>query len=260
MSEIGFVHRGRKRIFDALTGFDTGDYISPQAKFSKTSEMARGRTRTRTARRSRRRRPRKMFRRVARSVQPYSIVRKLKTCTTFSLDPAAGAIATQLLCLNSAYDPTQAIGAGQPLGFDQYTSLYQRVAVLGWSVHLQIVSTDNTNPLVVGFCPLVSGSALTSYQHYRELPANKSVIVTPDIDKNILMARGKVKTYFMPKSGRMLSDDTVTHGIGGDPSRKLYGHIYAEDMNLSADPSTVRIVATITQIVCFYVPEVPARS
>ena len=101
-----------------------------------------------------RRRRRVRVGRGIRTVQPYMISRNLKTVVVFSIDAGAGTIYQQSVKLNSAFDPTGTLGSGQPLGFDQYTALYQRCAVVKWSVKLEICSTDNTNPLVIGFTPL----------------------------------------------------------------------------------------------------------
>lgn len=196
-----------------------------------------------------------------RAVQPYTIIRKFKTSVGFNLDPAvAGALSGNKIKLNSAYDPTGDLGSGQPLGYDQYTALYQRAAVIGWMVKIQLVSIDNTYPIVVGFTPMVSSTLLTAYDHYRELPGTVSTVVTPDVDKNFLSCKGRVKHFFLPRSARLLGDDTVTHGVGSDPSRILYGHIWAQALDKANDTNVVRIVMDVHQVVVFYVPEIPSRS
>lgn len=206
-------------------------------------------------------RRRRFRRRIGRTVQPYSITRIVKTCQSFNLDPgAAGSLNSLQFKLNSAYDPSGNLGAGQPLGYDQYTALYQRAGVVSWRMKLELVSTDNTYPIVVGMTPMVSSTALTSYNHYKELPGTVSTIVTPDVDKNFLKAKGGVKRWFMPKSGRMFADDTITHGVGSDPSRILYLHLWAQDLSAANDTAAVRCVATLYQTVRFYVPEIPTRS
>lgn len=213
----------------------------------------------------RRRRPsrfrRRRYGRRVSTLQPKSIVRRFKTVKYFTLNPVAGDLYSQQLKLNSPFDPNGGAGSEQPLGWDQYTALYQRSAVVSWSVNIEAVSTDNTNPIKIGFTPMVSSTGLTEYQHYMELPATVSTVLTPDIDKTLLRSRGGVKKWFLPRGGRMLADDTLSHGTSaGDPSRILYGHVWAEAMDGAADPATVHFTVTMWQTCVLYVPAIPARS
>lgn len=215
-------------------------------------------------RRRARRTRRKLYRRKRRTVQPYAITRNLKSVVAVTLNPAAGgAIATigsPWVKLNSAYDPTGVLGAGQPLGYDQYTALYKRAGVVKWSAKLELCTVDNAAPISVGITPTVSGTALSNYNHYKELPGTKSAIITPDVDKMTIFVRGGVKRYFMPKSGRLLSDERATHAIGADPSDLLYAHIWAQPMDQSSDAGVIHGILTLWQTVVFFQPEVPARS
>lgn len=217
---------------------------------------------SRYKRRTGRRYRRRFYRRIGRTLTPYSITRTLKTVIGgVTLDGgAAGAIAMWKLKLNSAFDPTGDINSQQPMGFDQYSALYQRCAVVKWFVKVELASTDNTYPIVVGCTPIVSATALTTYSHYKEQPGTVSVLVTPDVDKNKFTCRGGVKRFFLPKSASMLADDTITHGVTGDPSRLLYLHLWAQDLAITNDVANVRAIVTLYQTVVFYVPEVPARS
>lgn len=238
---------------------DIAGFVAPKKNIGKRYKMAR-----RSYKRRNKRRGRKIYRRKRRTVQPFQIVRTMKSVVAFAIDPAGagalGAIGTPWLKLNSGYDPTGILGSGQPLGYDQYTALYKRAAVAKWSCKIEICTVDNTTPICVGFTPTISSTALTNYNHYKELPGTVSSIVTPDVDKLTMFARGGVKKYFMPKSGRMLSDDQCTHAIGSDPTNLLYGHIWAQPMDQSSDAGIIRGVITIWQTVIFYQPEVPARS
>lgn len=48
-----------------------------------------------------------------------------KLCTTYRHSYTQGAFIDQVLCLNSLYDPLQAIAAPQPMWFDEYSRLYK---------------------------------------------------------------------------------------------------------------------------------------
>lgn len=207
----------------------------------------------------RRRRRTNRYRRIGRSLSPYSIVRRLISCYSTSLDPASGFLSYAHLNLNSAYDPTGSLTANQPLGFDQYTALYKRYCVIGWSLKLEWCSTDNTIPIMVGFTPL-EDTTKREFQHYKELPHTVSSIVTPDIDKLTQFTRGGIKRQMLPGGGKLLSDDTLSASVSANPSRMLYGHIWAQPMDTTVDPTNVKVVLTLYQTIVFFVPETPARS
>lgn len=213
-----------------------------------------------SSKRKRRGRGRRRYR-IGRTLQPSSIVRKLKSSMFFALNPAAGAISTLYCHLNSAYDPMGSIsGTRQPLGFDQYMALYNRYTVIGWKVTLEAVSTDNTNPLVIGFTPSVTSTALTTVYHYKELPGTVQRILTPDIDKTALATKGSVKRWLCPSGGKLVTEADYSGTASTDPSRILSGHFYAQAMDESADPANVNFVVTLTQIVVFHNPITPSRS
>lgn len=153
-------------------------------------------------------------------------------------------------------------GAGQPLGYDQWCALYQKYVVIGWRVRLELVTVDNSNATVVGFCPLTTSSALASFSHYKEVPGNKSVICTPDIDKNEILTSGGVERYLLGnrRAGRMFSDDQLYAATSANPTRPLYGHIYVQPMDMAADVSAVQWILTLEQIVVFFDPITPSRS
>lgn len=249
----------KREFFDPLTGstFTGGVY-----KWRRSGLIHASMARRRVARaRPRYRRRRRFKRRVTRAVQPYSIVRKLKTVRQFDLNCGAGSIYVETVKLNAGDDPTGTLGSLQPLGWDQYAALYQRACVIGWDVKVEACSTDNTNAIVVGFAPMVESSGLTQYEHYKEQAACVSRIMTPDIDKIVFGSRGSVKRWLLPQGGRMLSDANLAGGVTTtDPNKVLYGHLFAQAMDNSADPAVVHCIVTITQIVAFFQPIVPSRS
>lgn len=211
----------------------------------------------RSLRRKRRRTRRKG--KFVHAVQPYSIVRKLKTSLNWSSDTAAGAMGSHILKLNSAYDPTGNGGSGQGLGFEQYEALYNKYCVVGWKVEATFISTDNTVPIAVGFTPTTQSTATGAYLQNKEMPGTVMRIITPDIDRIHLTAKGSVKRWLLPKGGHMLSEDTLQATVSTDPSRQLYGHLFTQCIT-GADPAAVNVVYTIEQIVIFFDPKVPARS
>lgn len=185
---------------------------------------------------------------------------KLKSTCYSSVDPGAGTIYVNTLNLNSAFDPTGTFGTGQPLYYDQWSTMYNRYVVLGYKVSVQAVSTDNTNPVVVGFTPIMNSTGLSDWKNYREIAGTTQKVLSSDVDRAWFTVKGSIKKFAEPQGGSLLNDDTVRATVDANPTRMLHGHIYVQAMNSSADPSAVHLIVTVTQIVKFYVPVIPSRS
>lgn len=122
-----------------------------------------------------------------------------------------------------------------------------------------VAPSENTSPIVVGICPTVDSTARSDALHYGELPGNVSRILTPDGDHQVFSFYTRVKPWLLPK-GKMLTDDTVSAAVTGDPARLLYGHIYAQAQDHTSDPGVVQFTVTQTMWVCFMNRKQPARS
>lgn len=195
-------------------------------------------------------------------VTPYSIVRRIPTSWFNSLDAGAGTLSVDIIKLNSAYDPTGSISPSlQGMGMDQYEALYNKYCVVGFKIHVQAVSTDNTNPVTVGFLPTTSSATLTTQHRYMEQNGCFFKIMTPDIDKITFTYKGSVKKHLLPRGGKLLTDDINSGAtMTSDPSHILYGHIFVQTQDNTADPAAVKYTAKLEQIVVFYDPKTPARS
>lgn len=226
--------------------------------------MARSKTTTKQPKKPTRNARRRKKARVMRAVMPYSIIRKLKTCGYTDLNAGSGTpppISAHQFYLNSAFDPQGTASAtAQGLGYDQYEALYKRYCVVGYKVTFEAVSTDNTNPIIVGFTPTPDSTALTTYNHYKELPGTVAKIMTPDIDKVYINAKGSVKRWMLPRGGKIYSDDLHSALFSTNPTKILYGHLWCSSTQNGTDPASVNIVYTIEQIVMFYDPKIPSRS
>lgn len=224
--------------------------------------VSKRRPRTRLAARRRKRYGRNV--RPQRSIRniPYAITRVLTTTFRVNLDPAAGsAITTNVIALNGAYDPTLALGAVQPLYFDQYNTMYQQYTVLGWNLQVDAVSTDNTNPVIIGVTPMTTSTALTVPEHYLEAKGTTHKIMTQDIDKVVVYNRGSVKKWLRPNGGSLINDTTYSGSPTTNPTTVLFGHIWAAAVAYTGtDPSTVNTIIKLQQVIRFFNPVVPARS
>lgn len=190
------------------------------------------------------------------------MVRRLKTCSFRNLDPGgAGNIVSATFFLNSAKDPLGTASAtDQGLGYDQYESLYNKYCVIGWKVTFEVVSLDNSSPLLVGFTPSTDINAPGSYNQALELPGTVWRTVTPDVDKVAFGTRGTVKKWLMPRGGKLLTELELNASVAASPARLLYGHFWTQPVDQATDTAAVRFVYVLEQIVVFYDPKMPSRS
>lgn len=84
--------------------------------------------------------------------------------------------------------------------------------------------------------------------------------MTPDMDKVVFGKKGPVKSWLLPRGGRLLTDDLCTAAVTADPAKVLYGHIWTQPIDGTSDPGVVRFIVTLEQIVVFFSPKSPARS
>lgn len=222
------------------------------------TSMARRKYRSRRRRRSRRSKKSAWKKPL---VAPWSIIRKLPTSWYNSLNPGAGTLSVDIIKLNSAYDPSGSISPSiQGMGMDQYEALYNKYCVVGYKLHITAISTDNSNPVTIGFTPTTTSSTLSSQHRYMELPGTVYRVVTPDIDRVTFTVKGSCKKHLLPRGGKLLTDDTFASGVGGDPTKLLYGHIWAQAQDNAADPGVIQYTIKVQQLVVFYDPKTPARS
>lgn len=235
----------------------TATIKTPTPRTRTAATMKRYRSNTRT--KSRRRRGRRQFgRRISRGI-PNMITQRVRTVFTKTWNlAAASALVCNIAHLNSAHDPSGEFGSGQPLRHDQYSALFRKYQVMGWSIKLEVVTKDNTYPLMVGFNCLTTDTKLTSYEHYKEL-GGVSQLVTPDMDKTLILARGGVRRYLHPR-GSSGSVEELQAAIGSDPTKLLYGHFWVQATDSGVDAGEITLVITLTQLVRYFQRESPARS
>lgn len=227
-----------------------------------TTTMARSSGRTYKKRSRRRFRGRIFRRRRLRYLQPWSQKVALKTVFGGAFNAGVGTVAAAIWAANGCNDPYLADASAQPLGFDQWSTLYRRYVVIGYRLDIRAIAQDNTNPIVVGITPLTSSTALTSYAQYQEAPGTVFEFMTPDLDKTRLSLKGSVKKFLYGgmRRGGLLADDEVSALTSANPTRPVYLHCWVAAADTAVDPAAVLVNATLHQIVVFFDPIVPGRS
>lgn len=103
---------------------------------------------------------------LSRSPFPASIVTKMRYNETILLNPGISTPAVHYFSANGLYDPNITGSGHQPLGFDQYTPIYDHYTVLGSRITIRAVANDSSTPLganMVGVYTNDDTTAVTSY-------------------------------------------------------------------------------------------------
>lgn len=93
---------------------------------------------------------------------------------------ALGALSNYIYRGNSAFDPEQAVGGGQPLGFDQWSAFYNRYQIMGSKIEVEYLpdpATAPAQPVQLILVPTDSTTAITGLAQAMELPYSKSTLV-----------------------------------------------------------------------------------
>lgn len=144
------------------------------------TRRARPRRTRRMVRRYRRRRPRPAAMRILSRRMPalFPDVAKVKfhysTLESFSLEQ--NIIGNRVYRLNSLYDPEFALGGGQPMGFDQWSTFYLKYLVYASRIKLEFIM-ESVNPIEVFLGPDNDESPPSTSDQWVSLPYYKHKVV-----------------------------------------------------------------------------------
>lgn len=197
------------------------------------------------------------------STLPDRLFVKLKMQYDVSVTSTAGAYNTQIVAINSAYDPLQASGNAEPYMYTQYVALYERYRVAGLyyniQPHMGVTGLVSSSARVSVVIPTTSSSAFSALVA-REQPGavcSKMVVNAgspPDLTGYIAMH----KLFGITKQ-RYQQDDLFSATTGANPSLIAYLHIGAFDPTV-ATTVTTEFSVQLTFYTEFYQRAKPAVS
>lgn len=182
------------------------------------------------------------------------VITKLRYNHNFSVTTISGVPRLTVYRLNSVYDPEYATGGAQPLGFDQWATLFSRYKVYGSKLTLKF---HNMNAGVGGLAriclvPTLQAAALTA--------SDIAEAIEQPYAKNTIQGwyiPAKLSSYMSVEKILGLNKKTVEIDTGfsalvtDNPGNEAFWHIYVQ----SADPAVVAtywLTVTITYYVEFY--------
>jgi len=230
-------------------------------ELSKTEpKMSRSKTKVMTRRKKKSGRGGRLRPRVPRPLTARSKVISCLASKYVNLS-GTGTLIPLYLQLNSCDDPFTGGGTGQPLGYDQWKSLYKRAIVLGSKVDVRF-HNRGTVAVMCGTYPVPlnqGASALSSYEYYAEVPGAKMRLLSPEMDHiRMFQSRGTKKHLQVTnvKDNAELSIDLVNETA---PTKLAYWNVFAQAVDQTS-AYAVDAVVTIRYIVLLLDPIIPARS
>lgn len=198
---------------------------------------------------------------VPRSVQllPDTLDVSLKYCQTIDLTSSTGSLANWFFRGNDLYDPDLSGTGHQPLGFDQYCSLYLNFVVESSSIRVLYSTTNTTTPII---CAVVPSAVYTTPPTYitdvMEWPRCKSAALTgyKPVD---LRGAASTRNFFSADAEDLSTNSALVGSYAASPTNQWYWRVYMQASDLAgtaAGQARVEIVYRVR----FLNPRLPGTS
>lgn len=218
------------------------------------------RSKKRYKRKGRRRRRRDGYNQVVnyRNPFPQSMLTKHRYCQAISLNPGVATIASYQFRANDMFDPDFTSTGTQPLGFDEYSNLYDHFTVLGSKITV-IGATTGTAPVVFGITVDCDGVITsTNFDAIQEQPNTRWATHVVGSPAKTISNNLSVKRYFNRKSVKDCSEFRGTSSTS--PTELAFYHVWAKGLSASADPSAIDLNITIEFIALWSEPKELVKS
>lgn len=188
---------------------------------------------------------------------PTNRVVKMRYCQQDLLTSTSGALITKLFKANSIFDPDQAVGGHQPLGYDQWSAFYNHYVVIGSKINFEVAwSAGTTTPVTVGvYLSDDTSLAGTTALELQEQGKSRNLVLAPSLSNptRSLNLGYSAKKFFNVND---IKDnlDRLGAEFSSDPGELAYFAIYMESTD-EGSTSSVRVVTTIDYIVIMSEPK-----
>lgn len=203
------------------------------------------------------RRRRRYGRALARipTLLPSKQVVRLKYCDLIGLDPAASWIASQYtFSANGLYDPDITGTGHQPMGFDQWTALYNKYTVIGSKITVKPAfnNSPESGSYVCGLT--VEGLVPTAASITKLMETFPGRMKTVQSGIQIPTFVGKFKPHYWYPNRKLLTDDLLAGTASANPSDQVYYNIYAYYVDQATNATEIKLIVTIDYLVVFTDP------
>ncbi len=180
---------------------------------------------------------------------PRSYYTTLKYCTSVSLDASGVTSAVHTMSANGMYDPDITGTGHQPLGFDQFTPLYDHYYVYATRCKARFIAGD-TGAQNVGISIDDNNSAITTLETIREQPDTVSTVLGGT--NGNAAVKQLTKFVNIGKSlGKSYKSDENKGTSSANPSEQTYFNVWQEPIIAGTDPGACTVQVELTYYVCF---------
>lgn len=161
---------------------------------------------------------------------------------TFGAPQASSSISKIFMKANGIYDPDSAIGGHQPLGFDQWTAIYNHWVVNSATIRCTYYINSDTTLDATFLCGIYDDDDASNSLSVSEIQEgssrNKSLVVTTNNPQGILYSSWKSKRKF---STNQLADVNQRGSAAADPNESSQWCIWAYNYGVNSDRCDVHI-------------------
>lgn len=188
---------------------------------------------------------------VNRALKPFAsrYITKMKYSEAFAL--SAGVAWSQVMNLNSIYDPN-ATGTGhQPYGHDQLLPIYNRYRVISCSYVINCYNA--TSPIRFGCLPCNSTPPMNNLSELCENPRAKFGIQIPGGSSRTVKGKVYIPSLMGRNKSQYMADDRFQAQMGSSPLEEAILFITAQTMTDSSVDTS--LVVTLEYTVEFFDPK-----
>ncbi len=207
--------------------------------------------RSRRRRRYRKKRRKRSMLNLFKTGQPFprSFYTTLRYSTSVQLNASAVTSAVHTLSANGLFDPDITGSGHQPLGFDQFTPLYDHYYVYAARARVKFVGGD-TGAQVCGISIDDNNSAITTLETIREQPDTVHTVVGSVNGNSGVKSLSKF-CKISKTLGKSYKCDENKGSASANPTEQTYFNIWQEPVIGGTDPGTITATVEMTYYVCF---------
>lgn len=186
---------------------------------------------------------------------------KLRYCDRLAIDSDLGIFASHHYRANSCYDPDLTGTGHQPMGFDQYSLLYDHYTVIGSKITVTGVSRTDTETASTGILGVLLADTTNAYTggitHILEEGRSNWKYLGPADSSNgvVTVSKGfSAKKFFTVAN---MTDNTTRLGAqtNADPTEDAIFTVFVAPVNAADEMSNLHCMVTIEYIVQFTEPK-----
>lgn len=169
-----------------------------------------------------------------------------------NLDLSSTGGAENAFRLNSLFDPDFTGVGTQPVGFDQWSGLYNRYRVHSCKVHVEFISSGTTLGAICGVSIRRDSTVSNQYQDLVGEPYTVwTGVGSAQAGPGCIHTGASVREIYGIGNSSFMDED-YSASISGSPSRIVYGHVWANTWTQTAEAVAMRAAVHLIYDVEFY--------